>query len=53
MPSPITVRDFLDFKDIRTQWFDSREAAYGEIQSKSDPTGNGRIPLQSIVDINW
>ena len=53
MPSPITVRDFLDYEDIRTQLYDAREAAYGEIQTKSDPTGRGQIALQSIVDSNW
>jgi len=31
MPSPITIRDLLDFEDIRTKFFDAREAAEGEI----------------------
>ena len=31
MPSPITVRDLLDFEDVRTKYFDAREAAEGEI----------------------
>jgi hypothetical protein len=30
-PSPITVRDLIDYTDIRTKLFDAREAAYGEI----------------------
>ncbi len=31
MPSPITIRDLLDFEDGRTKLFDAREAAEGEI----------------------
>lgn len=53
MPSPITVRDLLDYSDIRTLMFDAREAAQGEIQENLDPEGSGTVPLQSITNTNW
>jgi hypothetical protein len=43
MPSPVTNRDFLDYNDLNTKLFDAREAALGEIQERSSPTGE--IPL--------
>ena len=29
VPSPVTIRDLLDYDDIRTKLFDAREAAEG------------------------
>ena len=51
LPSPTTWRDFFDYEDIRTQMFDAREAAFGDLQKKQSP--DGRILSQSIVDSNW
>jgi hypothetical protein len=32
-PSPITNRDLLDYSDIRTLMFDTREASQGVVQA--------------------
>lgn len=50
-PSPITVRDLLDYGDARTKMFDAREAAQGEVQANQDPSG--MVPLQTVLNANW
>ena len=50
-PSPVTLRDLLDYGDKRTKLFDAREAAVAEIQAKMNDSG--QIPLQTITNPNW
>ena len=51
MPSPITVRDLLDYSDTRTLTFDTKRAAEGYIQANRFESG--QIDLQSVIDQNW
>ena len=50
-PSPVTVRDLIDYTDIRTKMFDLREAAQGELQTLTNK--GGLAPLQRSKNPNW